>query len=1003
MKTKICVLTIIQIMMLIFAFAIVATAEEAAPNPPLKVNGTNGTCGLDIVLILDSSDSLSSSELQEVKDAANAFVTSLADTGSNFSVIDVDSQIVSSLPFTSDISAVNAAINSISHNYSTELTNWHAAFTEAYSNILSGDDPKLTNIVIFITDGDPTTYGYPTSLGSYGGIEPDYEDINYAIQAANLLKENGTRILTVGVTSSPTLENLINVSGPNVDTGNLTSDVITTNISDLADTLADFSQLCCGQTDLSIAKSGITDLVYPGESLTYIIEVTNHGGHAAYGINVVDELPAEAVFVDANPAPASGSFSTYTWNIESILVGETVSIIVNVTINESASPGVITNTANVHNDTYDPYLENNSCIEYTTVGNASDLGIVKSDSVNFVYPEDSFTYNLNVTNYGPTDAANVVISDILPDKITFKSAVPFQPEKSGQTYFWNLSTLAVGESIEIEIDVVVNNVTSQIISNIAEVTSDNGDIFIDNNVDIEETTIIMKTADLNVEKIDSLDPLFEGDNLTYFINVTNNGPNEAENVVILDSLPSEVTFTNASRMPSGFVGSNYYWNVSSLASGESCLIEINVTINEGVLGVISNTVSASSDTVDLISDNNEDTEETLIMAKADLEIVKSDRTSSVKPKGSFTYILNVTNHGPNVAVNINTSDILPSEVSYVNASIQPNGNDSSMYYWIIPSLDSNESVEILIDVKVRDGVSNTIISNTAIVSSETFDPISENNQDTEQTDVEKKDKDNNDNKKEDDDITKSPSHNKPTANAGGPYFETIGNEIQFNGSASHDNDEGQKSIVRFDWKFFELDVFHNDSGEYPTYLYSEPGVYMVTLRVFDDEGDYDENITYVTITQPNRPPNTPQITGPENGTQNTSYKYTIVSTDPDGDDIYYVVDFNDGIEIITNATSSGVEVELSHLWSNNGSYTISVIAYDVYNASSSPATLIVLMEPDILKPNKEETGNGFNWLPLLVILLLLLLFLLLTDYMRRKNKKGDEKGKKSKKKPVPKK
>jgi len=212
------------------------------PNPPLTE-----ACGLDIVLVLDSSDSLNNSEIQQVKDAANAFVDTLSGTPTHFGVVDFDTQIINSFALTDNMTNVHAAINSIGHTGVTELTNWEAGLIQGQS-LFAGGSPDKPNLMVIITDGDPTTWGYPSSQGSYGGTEPDPPDINRAIMAANIAKASGTRMLAIGVTSSPTVSNLIKISGPNLNTGNLSTDVITTGFSELFNTLAGLATEMCGGT-----------------------------------------------------------------------------------------------------------------------------------------------------------------------------------------------------------------------------------------------------------------------------------------------------------------------------------------------------------------------------------------------------------------------------------------------------------------------------------------------------------------------------------------------------------------------------------------------------------------------------------------------------------------------------------------------------------------------------------------------------------------------------------
>jgi hypothetical protein len=94
----------------------------------------------------------------------------------------------------------------------------------------------------------------------------------------------------------------------------------------------------------------------------------------------------------------------------------------------------------------------------------------------------------------------------------------------------------------------------------------------------------------------------------------------------------------------------------------------------------------------------------------------------------------------------------------------------------------------------------------------------------------------------------------------------------------------------------------------------------------------------------NNPPEKPTIDGPPSGKAGTSYDYNFCSNDPDGDDIYYCVDWGDGSsEICVGPFPANTCVIESHTWSSDGTYTIRVKARDVYQAESDWATFSVTM------------------------------------------------------------
>jgi hypothetical protein len=94
----------------------------------------------------------------------------------------------------------------------------------------------------------------------------------------------------------------------------------------------------------------------------------------------------------------------------------------------------------------------------------------------------------------------------------------------------------------------------------------------------------------------------------------------------------------------------------------------------------------------------------------------------------------------------------------------------------------------------------------------------------------------------------------------------------------------------------------------------------------------------------NNPPNKPTITGASYGKTGTSYTYSVLSIDPEDDEVSYFIDWGDD----TNTSwigpfDSGETINKSHTWINEGSYIIKVKAKDIYGEESPEATLIVTM------------------------------------------------------------
>jgi parallel beta-helix repeat protein len=87
-----------------------------------------------------------------------------------------------------------------------------------------------------------------------------------------------------------------------------------------------------------------------------------------------------------------------------------------------------------------------------------------------------------------------------------------------------------------------------------------------------------------------------------------------------------------------------------------------------------------------------------------------------------------------------------------------------------------------------------------------------------------------------------PENKKPVADAGGPYIAKIGQTVSFDGSGSSDPDG---RLIFYRWNFG--DGSSEILDETPTHIYSDPGIYTVTLTVVDDDGRSSMMNTTATI------------------------------------------------------------------------------------------------------------------------------------------------------------
>ena len=133
---------------------------------------------------------------------------------------------------------------------------------------------------------------------------------------------------------------------------------------------------------------------------------------------------------------------------------KSVNVEVVVQTSPSLAVGTLANTATVSSPTHDPDLANNSSTATSKVTHSADVAIAKSFDTNPTVAGLTQRFVIQVTNKGPSDASDVVVSDPLPPVVALVSAMPTQGSSQGTVRVTcGLGTLPAGEIATIELDV----------------------------------------------------------------------------------------------------------------------------------------------------------------------------------------------------------------------------------------------------------------------------------------------------------------------------------------------------------------------------------------------------------------------------------------------------------------------------------------------------------------------------------------------------------------------
>jgi uncharacterized repeat protein (TIGR01451 family) len=114
---------------------------------------------------------------------------------------------------------------------------------------------------------------------------------------------------------------------------------------------------------------------------------------------------------------------------------------------------------------------------------------------------------------------------------------------------------------------------------------------------------------------------------------------------------------------------------------------------------------------------------------ADLELTKDVDDSTPDQDQQITYTINVTNHGPEVAENVEVEDALPGGLTFVSSDATKGSYDENTNIWIIGEMAVDETVTLDIVVTV-DAESGTITNEALVDLDPNIDIFSDNNFDS---------------------------------------------------------------------------------------------------------------------------------------------------------------------------------------------------------------------------------------------------------------------------------
>ncbi|WP_404808957.1 hypothetical protein [Methanobrevibacter smithii] len=478
----------------------------------------------------------------------------------------------------------------LSNNYDNKSIAVDVCADLAIKKLVNDTNPKFNSLVewtLRVTNNGPdTATGVVVCDILPEGLISIDKSFNGTWNVGKLLN-NQTKELTIIclVNKTGKLVNIADIAGNEYDC-NLTNNIVNKSIE------------VAQSADLFVKKYVNNTSPDFGEIIKWSVVVSNNGPDIATTVQVNDLLDDGLIFVKSSSTKGNYDVKSGIWTIDSLApeTDETLNIYCKVN-----KIGKILNFGSVNSTQYDWNESNNHDNESVNAVKIADLSVIKLINNSNPNYNDLIKWTIIVSNNGPNMATGVIVNDLLPKSVEYISSYLSKGFYNPVNGIWDVGNLNAGEKLQLNI--VSKIVKTGDITNVVNVKGNEKDSNLTNNY-FEKSVHVKPAADLSIEKSVSKQEVNINDLIEYVIEITNNGPDSAENIKVSELLNPNLKVISFESTKGNFNNTNNVLTIDSLAYGEKVRLTINAAAN--ACGKFENKVAVSSDTFDYDKSNNQD-------------------------------------------------------------------------------------------------------------------------------------------------------------------------------------------------------------------------------------------------------------------------------------------------------------------------------------------------------------------------------------------------------------